>query len=57
MAHAGRVITKTALCEHVREHHFDTGTNVVEVRIQRLRPMLDAGRSPKLLTPLGARGM
>ena len=49
MAHAGRVITKTALCDHVWEHHFDTGTNVVEVCIQRLRRKIDEGHARKLL--------
>src|SRR5438876_11933847 len=56
MAHAGRVITKTALCEHVWEHHFDTGTNVVEVCIQRLRRKIDDGRSPKLLHTIRGAG-
>jgi len=56
MAHAGRVITKTALCEHVWEHHFDTGTNVVEVCIQRLRRKIDDGHSPKLLHTIRGAG-
>src|SRR3989454_11115840 len=56
MAHAGRVVTKTALCEHVWEHHFDTGTNVVEVCIQRLRRKIDDGRSPKLLHTIRGAG-
>lgn len=56
MAHPGRVITKTALCEHVWEHHFDTGTNVVEVCIQRLRRKIDDGHSPKLLHTVRGSG-
>jgi DNA-binding response OmpR family regulator len=56
MAHAGRVITKTALCEHVWEHHFDTGTNVVEVCIQRLRRKIDDGHSRKLLKTVRGTG-
>ncbi len=56
MAHADRVITKTALCEHVWEHHFDTGTNVVEVCIQRLRRKIDEGHSPKLLQTIRGTG-
>ncbi len=56
MAHAGRVVTKTALCEHVWEHHFDTGTNVVEVCIQRLRRKIDEGHESKLLQTIRGAG-
>jgi DNA-binding response OmpR family regulator len=56
MAHAGRAINKTALCEHVWEHHFDTGTNVVEVCIQRLRRKIDEGHSHKLLQTIRGTG-
>jgi DNA-binding response OmpR family regulator len=56
MAHAGRVIGKTALCEHVWEHHFDTGTNVVEVCMQRLRRKIDEGHSRKLLQTIRGTG-
>lgn len=56
MSHAGRVITKTALCEHVWEHHFDTGTNVVEVCMQRLRRKIDDGHARKLLQTVRGTG-
>lgn len=56
MANSGRVITKTALCEHVWEHHFDTGTNVVEVCIQRLRRKIDEGHARKLLHTVRGAG-
>ncbi|MEP6956442.1 MAG: response regulator transcription factor [Chthoniobacterales bacterium] len=56
MSHAGRVITKTALCEHVWEHHFDTGTNVVEVCIQRLRRKIDEGHAHKFLQTVRGTG-
>ncbi|MGH7982950.1 MAG: response regulator [Candidatus Udaeobacter sp.] len=56
MAQAGRVVTKTALCEHVWEHHFDTGTNVVEVCIQRLRRKIDEAYEPKLLHTIRGAG-
>lgn len=56
MANAGRVITKTSLCEHVWEHHFDTGTNVVEVCIQRLRRKIDDGHAHKLLQTVRGTG-
>jgi two-component system, OmpR family, response regulator len=45
----GRVVTKTQLIENVWEWHFDTGTNVVEVYIQRLRKKIDEGHDVKLI--------
>ncbi len=49
MRSPGRVLTKTQLIENVWEWHYDTGTNVVEVYIQRLRKKLDEGRDVKLI--------
>ena len=40
---------KTQLIENVWEWHFDTGTNVVEVYIQRLRKKVDEGHEVKLI--------
>ncbi len=45
----GRVLTRTQLCEQVWDYHFDPGTNVVDVCIQRLRRKLDDGRAVKLI--------
>jgi DNA-binding response OmpR family regulator len=45
----GRVHSRTSLCEHVWEYHFDTGTNVVDVYIKRLRRKIEEGDEPKLL--------
>jgi len=45
----GRVLTRTQICEQVWDHHFDTGTNVVDVYVQRLRRKIDDGRDVKLL--------
>ena len=36
-----RVFTRTQLCQHVWEYHFDAGTNLVDVYIQRLRRKVD----------------
>jgi DNA-binding response OmpR family regulator len=44
-----RVHSRTSLCEHVWDYHFDTGTNVVDVYIQRLRRKIDDGHEVKLL--------
>ena len=45
----GRVLTRTQLIENVWQWHFDTGTNVVEVYIQRLRRKVDDGHDMKLI--------
>ena len=45
----GRVLTRTQLCELVWDYHFDPGTNVVDVCIQRLRRKLDDEFAVKLV--------
>jgi two-component system OmpR family response regulator len=45
----GRIFTRTELCEQVWDYHFDPGTNVVDVCVQRLRRKLDDGHAVKLI--------
>ncbi len=49
MRYPGRVVSRTSICEHVWDHHFDSGTNVVDVYVNRLRRKVDDGFEPKLL--------
>jgi two-component system, OmpR family, response regulator len=49
MRSPGRVLTRTQLCEQVWDYHFDPGTNVVDVCVQRLRRKIDDGHDVKLL--------
>ncbi len=49
MRSPGRIHTRTQLCEQVWDYHFDPGTNVVDVCIQRLRRKIDDGHDIKLL--------
>lgn len=49
MRSPGRVLSRTQLIENVWQWHFDTGTNVVEVYIQRLRKKIDENHSVKLI--------
>lgn len=44
-----RVLTRTQIIEHVWDYHFDTGTNVVDVYIKRLRRKIDGEEEIKLL--------
>ena len=43
MSHQGRLLTKTAIIEHVWDYEFDGGRNLVEVYIGHLRRKLTAG--------------
>lgn len=49
MRNAGRVVSKTMIMEHVWDYNFDPQTNVVEVRICRLRDKIDKGFEKKLI--------
>jgi two-component system OmpR family response regulator len=49
MQSAGQVLTRAQLTENVWDWHFDTGTNVVDVYIQRLRRKIDDEHAVKLL--------
>lgn len=37
----GQTFTRPQICEHVWNYHFDPGTNLVDVYVQRLRRKLD----------------
>jgi two-component system copper resistance phosphate regulon response regulator CusR len=47
--HAGRVIGRTELCNHVWDENHDPFSNAIEVYINRLRKKLDAGASVPLI--------
>jgi two-component system OmpR family response regulator len=49
MRSPGRVHTRTQLCEQVWSYHFDPGTNLVDVAIQRLRRKVDEGHPVPLV--------
>jgi two-component system OmpR family response regulator len=49
MRHAGQVVTRTMLLEHVWNIHFDPRTNVVETHISRLRTKVDKGFEAELI--------
>ncbi|MDA0231795.1 MAG: winged helix-turn-helix domain-containing protein, partial [Proteobacteria bacterium] len=55
LRHAGQVVTRTMLLEHVWGYHFDPQTNVIDVHISRLRQKIDKGfEAPLLHTVRGA---
>ena len=49
MRSRGRVLSRTHLIEKVWDHHFETGTNVLDVYVQRLRRKIDDGHKVPLL--------
>ncbi len=56
MMHAGEVISKTRLTDHIYEQDFDRDSNVIEVFIGRLRKKLDPDGSLKPIDTLRGRG-
>jgi two-component system, OmpR family, response regulator len=49
MRHAGRVMSRTLITEYAWDYHFDPGTNIVDVVINRLRKKVDTGQVHKLV--------
>jgi two-component system OmpR family response regulator len=56
MRHAGQVVTRTMLLEHVWDIHFDPRTNVVETNISRLRGKIDKGYEVELIHTVRGAG-
>jgi len=55
MRHAGQVVTRTMLLEHVWDYNFDPQTNVIDVHVSRLRGKIDKEfEQPLLQTVRGA---
>ena len=56
MQHAGQVVTRTMLLEHVWDYHFDPQTNVIDVHISRLRAKIDKSFDKPLLHTVRGAG-
>lgn len=56
MLHAGKVISKTELTEHIYDQDFDRDSNVLEVFIRRLRRKFDPQGELKPIETLRGRG-
>ena len=56
MLHAGEVISKTELVDHIYEQDHDRDSNVIEVFIKRLRSKLDPDKSLNAIETLRGRG-
>ncbi len=49
LVRAPEVVTRSEIVEHVWDSHFDSGTNLVEVYVNRLRQKLSPGGAPKII--------
>jgi len=56
MRHAGEVVTRTMLLEHVWDFHFDPHTNVIESHISRLRTKVDKPFDTELIQTIRGAG-
>ncbi len=56
MRNQGRILSKTAILEHVYDYSFDPQTNVVDVLMHRLRVKIDKGFEPRLIHTVRGAG-
>jgi len=56
MLHAGKVVSKTELTEHIYDQDFDRDSNVVEVLVGRIRKKIDPDGRLKPIETLRGRG-
>jgi two-component system OmpR family response regulator len=56
MRHAGQVVTRAMLLEHVWGYHFDPQTSVIDVHVSRLRQKIDKEFSTTLLNTVRGAG-
>ena len=56
MRHAGQVVTRTMLLEHVWDFHFDPQTNVIDVQVSRLRQKIDKEFSTSMIKTVRGAG-
>lgn len=56
MRHAGQVVTRKMLCEHLWDAEWAGTTNVIEVHVNRIRKKLDQEGMPSLIQTVRGRG-
>jgi len=49
-------MSRTLITEYVWDYHFDPGTNIVDVVINRVRKKVDAGKGAKLIQTIRGVG-
>lgn len=56
LAHAGRVLTRTMILEHVWDESFEGLTNIVDVYVRHLREKVDVAHAQKLIRTVRGAG-
>jgi two component transcriptional regulator, winged helix family len=56
MRNVNRILTRTIISEHIWEYNFDTGTNIVEVYVNKLRNKIDTESEKKLIHTVRGAG-
>lgn len=56
MYNVNRALNRSTISEHVWNYNFDTGTNFIDVYINRLRKKIDEGHSPKFIKTIRGFG-
>lgn len=56
MRHAGQVVTRKMLCEHLWNSDWEGTTNVIEVHVNRLRGKIDRNEDESLIETVRGRG-
>lgn len=56
MRNPGRIVTRTAIAEHVWDYDFDSMTNVIDVYVNYLRKKIDSGHDLKLIRTIRGVG-
>jgi two-component system OmpR family response regulator/two-component system copper resistance phosphate regulon response regulator CusR len=56
MRHAGQVVTRRMLCEHLWDTDWEGTTNVIEVHINRIRKKLDEDGNTSIIQTVRGRG-
>lgn len=56
MRHAGQVVSRRMVCEHLWDADWEGVTNVVDVHVSRLRAKIDRGFEASLLQTVRGRG-
>ena len=56
MSHAGRVLSRTMIIEHVWDQSFQGLTNIVDVYVRHLRTKVDEGQPRKLIRTIRGSG-
>ena len=56
LRHAGQVVSRKMLCEHLWATDWEGTTNVIEVHINRIRKKIDRGDSDSIIQTIRGRG-